>query len=265
MSTFAWMSDIHLDMVEEGVFSELLQDIVQSDAEGIWLTGDIATGRDVCSWIRKIQLGTGLPVYFVLGNHDYYHSSLYDVNRKVAQLHDEMEDVHWMDRTSIQKISDRGDVLIGVGGWGDARAGSFIDTPIRINDHRLIEEFSNVSREILKERLQKKGQEMATLLHTKLVDCLDAECIWVLTHVPPFTEACWYKGKSGDPNWTPDFVCISVGEVLEEFAEKNPSKKIRVLCGHGHNRGIVQKSPNLVVYTAAAEYGKPSVEVYWSL
>ena len=201
----------------------------------------------------------------MLGNHDYYYSSLCDVDREVASLHDEIENVFWMDRASVQQISDRGDVLLGIGGWGDARAGSFMDTPIRINDHRLIEELSNVSRAVLQERLEARGRAMADLLRTKLLDCVDAKCIWVLTHVPPFAEACWYRGQAGNPNWTPDFACVSVGEALEEFAEKNPSKQIRVLCGHGHNRGIIQKAPNLMIYTAAAEYQKPTVEAYWSL
>ena len=34
MSTFAWLSDTHLDMVKEETFSELLAGIIQSDAEG---------------------------------------------------------------------------------------------------------------------------------------------------------------------------------------------------------------------------------------
>ena len=106
---------------------------------------------------------------------------------------------------------------------------------------------------------------MASLLNEKLQQCTHAKTIWVLTHVPPFATACWYQGKYGAPAWTPDFVCASVGEVLQQFATQYSTTNIRVLCGHGHNRGYVQLEPNLVVYTAAAEYSKPVVETFWSV
>ena len=106
---------------------------------------------------------------------------------------------------------------------------------------------------------------MADRLTQQLSGCMDSQSIWVLTHVPPFEEACWYKGKAGDPHWTADFVCVAVGEVLERFALQYPEKDLHVLCGHGHNRGILRKTKNLTVHTAAAEYRKPRVEAYWSV
>ena len=264
MNTVAWLSDIHLDMVEPSWFDALCTEIRDSDARAVWLTGDIATGNDICSWLVRIHDQTALPVYFVLGNHDYYHSSFSQVDQAVQEISTRHRGIVWMDTQDFIALDEQTG-LVGVGGWGDARAGDFHGTPIRINDHRLIEDLSNISREEVYRRLLLRGSMMADRLSQQLERCVHAQTIWVLTHVPPFEQACWYKGKAGDPHWTADFVCVAVGEVLERFALRYPEKNLHVLCGHGHNRGIVHKRRNLTVHTAAAEYRKPRVEAYWSL
>ena len=264
MRVFAWLSDIHLDMVSEDIFLQCMKQIRESDACGIWLTGDIATGRDVDLWLKRIQKETDLPVYFVLGNHDYYHSSVEEVEHMVRSLCVSEAEFFWMDAEDPIWISEK-DVLVGVGGWGDAKSGDFETTPIRINDHRFIENFSDISRAQLKILLQERGEMMAETLFEKLQQCKKASTIWVLTHVPPFPQACWFQGRFGDPTWTPDFVCASVGDALQKFATQYSTINIRVLCGHGHNRGYVQMEPNLVIYTAAADYSKPVVETFWSI
>ena len=264
MNTIAWLSDTHLDMVDSSWFDTLCKELQDSDACAIWLTGDIAASADVCDWLVRIHHQVQLPVYFVLGNHDYYGSSFAKVDQAILKMVTEYEGITWMD-TQDSVVLDEENTLVGVGGWGDARSGDFHNTPIRINDHRLIQDLSNIPRQEVYNRLLERGTMMANRLSKQLSTCVDSQNIWVLTHVPPFEEACWYQGKAGNPHWTADFVCVAVGEVLERFAQENPDKNIQVLCGHGHNRGIVRKQKNLLVYTAAAEYRKPRVEAYWSL
>ena len=40
----------------------------------------------------------------------------------------------------------------------------------------------------------------------------DTRSVIVLTHVPPFREACWYQGHTTDDHWAPFFVCGEVGQ-----------------------------------------------------
>ena len=82
----------------------------------------------------------------------------------------------------------------------------------------------------------------------------------VLTHVPPFREACWYEGQTTDDNWAPYFVCGQVGEVLRRAGQDRPTCQLTVLCGHTHNAGFAQITDQLVVHTGAARYGHPDVE-----
>ena len=262
MNTYAWLSDTHFNFVQEDVFSKLCAQIRASQAQGIWLTGDIAEAKDVEQHLRMLHTQTNLPIYFVLGNHDYYGSSITDVDQKITRLHEEHSQLHWLDEMQPLWLH-KDHALIGVGGWGDARAGDFMGTPIRINDHRLIQELSQLPRADLQKKLWALGTKMAQRLHEKLLQVVEAKRIYVLTHVPPFVDACWHNGNVGDGNWTPDFVCVSVGEVLKAFAQKHRDISIQVLCGHGHSRGIAQITHNLTVHTAAAEYRKPCVEAYW--
>ncbi|MCA9476638.1 MAG: hypothetical protein KC563_12660, partial [Nitrospira sp.] len=78
--------------------------------------------------------------------------------------------------------------------------------------------------------------------------------------VPPFKEACWYEGKTGNNDWLPYFTCKAVGEVLLEMAQRHASCQVIVLCGHTHHAGSVQILPNLKVLTGSAEYGQPRIE-----
>ena len=262
MKTYAWMSDTHFNFVQEDFFAQLCKEIRKSSAEAIFLTGDIAESVDVEHHLRCLTAQTHLPVYFVLGNHDYYRGSIVEVNQKIQKLHDEEEKLFWMDACPPIWLKED-TALVGVGGWGDARAGDFMNTPIRLNDHRLIAELTGIERAELKGRLESLGREMAIKLKKKLQACTQAQKIWVLTHVPPFVDSCWHEGNLADNHWSPDFVCVSVGESLKEFALEHHHISIQVMCGHGHSRGVAHITPNLSIHTAAAEYRKPRVEAFW--
>ena len=83
----------------------------------------------------------------------------------------------------------------------------------------------------------------------------------MLTHVPPFREACWHGGGISDEEWLPGFTCKAIGDLLMEAAESNRDCGVTVLCGHTHGTGYVQIRPNLEVHTAEAQYG----EVYFRI
>ena len=91
------------------------------------------------------------------------------------------------------------------------------------------------------------------------------EELLVLTHVPPFPEACIYAGEQSEPAWLPWFTCIATGEVLTSYARAHPTTKITVLCGHSHGAGACRPEPNLEVRTGGwprgvEGYGNPIVQ-----
>ena len=203
----AWATDIHLNFVSEDAVHSFCQSILSEQPDALCLTGDIAEGCDIIQWLEFLEAHLTLPIYFVLGNHDYYHASIALVRQQISQLDASIHHINWLGDGKAIALSQN-TALIGHGGWGDARAGDFMSTPIRINDHRLIEELSNLPREILMHKLRDLGSEAASTLNQALNKVLPwANHILILTHVPPFVGACWYQGQAGaDERWIPDFV-----------------------------------------------------------
>ena len=59
------------------------------------------------------------------------------------------------------------------------------------------------------------GDDAAATLRPHLVEALEAAPeVLLLTHVPPFREACWHEGRTSDDDWAPGFTCKAVGDLL---------------------------------------------------
>jgi Icc-related predicted phosphoesterase len=82
----------------------------------------------------------------------------------------------------------------------------------------------------------------------------------VLTHVPPYREAAWHEGRHSDDDWAPWFTCRAVGEAIDTCARQHPAVNFLVLCGHTHGAGTYAPQGNVVVHSAAADYGAPCVQ-----
>ena len=87
--------------------------------------------------------------------------------------------------------------------------------------------------------------------------------VYLLTHVPPFREACWYDGRLSDDEWAPHFTCMAMGTVIRDIMRKRTDQRLTVLCGHTHGSGVAHPLPNVTVETGGAEYGRPEVTRIW--
>ncbi len=157
-------------------------------------------------------------------------------------------------------------VLLGVDGWGDARCGD-LESKVNLSDWQLIEDFRKCrgDKRARIETLVRLGGNEARALRDLLARAPASEELMVLTHVPPFPEACVYDGKPSEPAWLPWFTCVSTGEVLSAHARQHPDTKITVLCGHTHGVGVFRPLPNLEVRTGGWSggvegYGNPVVQ-----
>lgn len=83
--------------------------------------------------------------------------------------------------------------------------------------------------------------------------------IIVLTHVPPFKEACLHKGEISGDDWLPYFSSKIMGDVLTTVAEQNPKIEFLVLCGHTHSAANICNG-NLAVEVGKADYWNPSIQ-----
>ncbi len=267
----AWLTDIHLNFVTPDEVSSLAQRIDESDADVVLIGGDIAEADSFAKSLHQLSHESSIPVYFVLGNHDYYRGSIAGVREEATAISRESSTLKWLPDSGVVQLTGKAS-LVGHGGWGDGRIGRFFESDVVLNDYALIAELQALHRHdllppesILTAELHAKlgalGDEAADHFRRVLPQALEtSQRIVVLTHVPPYREACWHEGQLSDDNWAPRFSCKAVGDVLVEFMAARPDRTMTVLCGHTHSSGHAQVLENLEVLTGDAVYGQPKIQ-----
>ena len=255
-----WLSDVHLNFTDDVGRRGFFADLTTHEVD-VWLvSGDTGEATSILGYLREFEDEVGAPTYFVLGNHDFYRGSIRQVVADVASLASSSGRLTWLTQSGPELLEE-GLAVVGDDGWADARLGDPLGTPVELNDFYLIEELTGHSREVLVRRLNRLGDKAAARLRSKL-DRAATRCgyVVVVTHVPPFEGATWHKGEISSADWLPWFSCDAVGRAIVECADRHPETSFLVLCGHTHSPGQCFPRPNVVVHTAAAEYGCPRVQ-----
>tara|TARA_R110002073_G_scaffold177188_3_gene335116 strand:+ start:3464 stop:4330 length:867 start_codon:yes stop_codon:yes gene_type:complete len=256
----AWITDPHLNHVSSHDWDQWSDRIASTQPDALLISGDISEGDDVVLQLRRLADTVAVPLYFVLGNHDFYQSSIARTRQAVIAASRELDALNYLTDLDPIPLAD-GVFLVGEDGWGDATIGNYEASFIRLNDFEQIDDFRETSPDRWKAKLQQLGAESAARLQVKLAAVpRDATDVLVATHIPPFRESCWYEGKTTDDNWAPFFVCGEIGQTLMEFCQQRSDCKTTVICGHTHHDGVAALRENLIVYTGAAVYGSPGVE-----
>ena len=254
-----WVTDIHLNFLGPGEREKFFSTITAHQPDGVFVTGDIAEAPTLTPLLEEMQKMLQVRVYFVLGNHDYYFSSIQKVRKSLEYWSEANQQVIYLPFAGVVELTST-TVLIGQDGWGDGRYGNYHQSPVRLTDQDLIQDFQGLNRVQTLTKLQTLGDEEGVRLQEVLGEALKrANHVVCLTHVPPFKEACWYEGKVGNDDWLPFFTCKAVGDVLINLAEQYPDRQITVYCGHTHHEGTLQMRSNLKVVTGRAEYGAPQI------
>ena len=255
----AWLTDIHLNFAPPPAMEAFFEELRAAAPEAVVLSGDIAESPDVAWRLSDLASRLGCPIYFVLGNHDFYRGSFADVRHRIRSLCSTAPNLHYLNNAGVIPLTDRTG-LLGHDGWGDARLGTPRRWKIALNDWELIEDLRLLDEERLLRKLNFLGDEAAAHFREVLPEALERfPELLVVTHVPPFREACWHQGRTSDDDWLPHFTCKAVGDALAEAMTAHPDRKMTVLCGHTHGGGEVEILPNLRVLTGEAVYGKPTM------
>ena len=151
---------------------------------------------------------------------DYYFSSVAKVMKDITKLTKTHSGLFWLNTSGIQALNES-TILLGQDGWADGRLGDYQNSRVTLNDSRLIAEL--FQQKILgKNKLLQKMQSLADrdaknlqLDLLKAISCKPKKTI-ILTHVPPFREACFYQGKISGDDWLPFFGSKATGDVLLE-------------------------------------------------
>lgn len=260
MVKLAWATDIHLNFISEAERSEFCAAIRRTDADAVLIGGDIGEAPDVTGYLALMEAELQRPIYFVLGNHDFYRGSLSAVRARVKELASASRWLRWLPAAGVVKLTDK-TALVGHDGWGDARIGNFESSNVQLSDFIAIEDLKGLGLRARLPVLRRLGDEAAEHFRRVLPEALDRfEHVLVLTHVPPFKESCWYEGRISSDEWLPYFTCKGAGDALQEAMMSRPDRSMQVLCGHTHGGGEAHIFSNLLVRTGAAQYGRPELQ-----
>src|SRR5690349_15085332 len=133
------------------------------------VTGDIGESDSVARFVT--ELAEIAPIYFVLGNHDYYRSSIASVRAEVQRLDDRAT---WLPALPPLRLTER-TAMLGIDGWGDARCGD-LESKVELSDWTLIDDFRRTrDRAARIELLQRLGANEARALRDRLAEVDDVE------------------------------------------------------------------------------------------
>ena len=260
-----WITDVHLNFLEKNKRIDFYHTLIATDSDGVMISGDIAEATSIEPILKEMANTTQKPIYFVLGNHDYYRGNVNDVRSKMTSITKDGLFLFWLPASGPQKL-DNDVVLVGQDCFADGRYGDYANSHVVLNDSRMIVDLfqsSALGKYQLLEKMKKLADQEAKELEKSIeqaVRSYNPQKIIILIHVPPFREVCMHEGKISSDDYLPFFSSKVTGEILMHAAESYPEIEFLALCGHTHSNGVFQPCPNLTVKAGTSEYGKPSIQ-----
>lgn len=271
-------TDIHLDHIkathdlgkQKRVGAELTKHV-----DALVVGGDISVGKYLEAHLGAFLEGAACPVYFVLGNHDFWlmhEDSIWGIAKSFEGSLDFSGPVELTPDTA----------LVGVSGWYDTRAGDWMSPGIIMPEFQTTTRLMNlgpvqVGRNQLvwppelKHEMHRVCQAWADEQTAKFMPKLEEAAekyrkVFIVTHIPPWVESCWSPtgkrpclSRDNSPEWLPWSVNVGLGMKIEALAEDYPDIQFQVLSGHTHGEGETKLDWNLRAFSGKASYGIPKL------
>jgi Icc protein len=263
MKRAAWVTDIHLNFLSAKQIVDFGKSLSAKDAiDCVLVTGDVSEYPTLMPNIVNFQHSAGVPVYFVMGNHDYYHGSVADVQRLAQSIGDATcGDITWMPSAGLVEATPD-TCIIGHDGWYDCRAGSGRKDGFLMADWKYIEDFKRhlFYMPAIVGEAQSLAAQGTRYLEAQLLQAVERyKNIIVMTHVPPFPGASMHNGRMSDDYAIPFYCNLTLGEMLLEVMGQHPDRNMTVLAGHTHSFAHYRAAPNVECFVGTSEYLKPSL------
>lgn len=274
MSKYAWATDIHLDHLRsDDDLVNFATQMVALDPPGVFITGDISNAQHLVYHLSALEKLVQRPIFFVLGNHDYYNGEIEVVRKAMRELSNMSQFLKYMPLNSYVALTPN-TALVGHDGWYDAFYGDADRSRFMMNDWVLTKDFvqhsggsqymrtmGNVKdRASLISHVRKLAHEGVMHVHNGIKSAARYhKNIVVLTHYPPFPESHVYNGKQGDSDAMPWFTSKMMGDMLLDAAKAYPNVNFTVLAGHTHGKYDGTPVANLKVHVGGADYGRPAL------
>jgi 3',5'-cyclic-AMP phosphodiesterase len=257
----AWASDTHLDYVTDDTLIAFAESLIVNDPSGIVLTGDISNAKELTYHLSAIEKIVNRPVYFVLGNHDFYGSGIETTRKNMRDTVAMSQFLRYLSITHYMMLSPS-TVILGHDCWYDALHGDPNDPRMVLNDWISIKEYLGKNHDEIIAYSRKLAVEGVVHIMNGIKKALaikSVKNVIVLSHVPPFKETHIYNGEIGADYAQPWFTSKLLGDMLSDAARSYSNVNFTVLAGHTHGKVDISKTHNLHVKVAGARYGRPTL------
>ena len=252
---YLWFTDTHLNNVLPWTKALFIKNLIKERPKGIFLTGDISNGLTTTFNLKLLAKFVKCPIYFVLGNHDYYFSSIEETHNKIRKMCKQYPNLIWLTESDIVGLTNEV-ALIGTEGWYDASIGE-PDYLRYTLDWRLIKDFKKT--QFMSERLdmfRQLADKSCSIISDKLNKALEQgyKTIYLLTHYPPWIEATRDAGTIMEKFWLPYNVNFRLGRTIEDVMVNHKKRNVTVLSGHTHCDAWIHVSRNIECKVNKAKY-----------
>lgn len=272
-----WATDIHLDFItnpNDVLASSRNLDVFCSlfkESDGVILSGDISLSPFLRDHLIALESRLERPIYFVLGNHDFWFSDFSTIRRDTARLASSSEYLKYLSVVPYIELSK--DVfMIGHDGWydgfyGEAKFSNYIMNDwVHITDYAPFREDRinhNFILGVARQQALIATQHVAKSIKSLLTQRKPQKII-VVTHVPPFTQPLEHaRGNRND--MYPWYASKVMGDMLLLAANSNPHVQFEVFCGHCHTEYNGYITSNLLLHAGGAEYSEPKPQLTFSV
>lgn len=266
----AWCTDIHVNFLKKEECEPFYDTLKESD--GVLISGDISEAPSIAETMVHMADYIQKPIYYVLGNHDYYNGSVCDVRKSLYELNIENNNLNYLTDSTLISIGDD-TIITGCDGWADTRYGHAFKSHVVLNDEVYIKDLSD---HVIKwvygtpgavghwDKRKELADKDAAHLKESVINFLNnvsvVKKVIILTHIPPFPEASKHRGVRSDDNYLPFYASKATGDALLDLAALYPDIQFLCLCGHTHGKAVFQARSNLLVKAGEAVYGFPRIQ-----
>lgn len=153
-----WLTDIHLNFLRYNQRQDFLKRLSKETADWFFISGDIGEAESIVPFLQEIESSVKRPVYFVMGNHDFYSGSIKAVRSSVFDSTKKSDKLIWLNKADYISLTEQ-TALVGHDSWVDGGFGDFWGSTVELNDFRYIKELKLSDRNKRLKVMQKLADE----------------------------------------------------------------------------------------------------------
>ncbi len=91
-----WLTDTHLNFLDVEDRIIFYESVIATRCDAVLISGDIAEAPSISEILKEMATYIKQPIYFVLGNYDYYRGQVDEVQTQMTLITKSEEHLHWL-------------------------------------------------------------------------------------------------------------------------------------------------------------------------